>query len=50
VFTCIERNEKGEIQNIEKNEVTSPPSFSNTERHTLLLIAGPRCSATDGLN
>ena len=36
VFTFIERNGKGGIQNIEKNKVTSPPSFSNTERHTLL--------------
>ena len=37
VFTCIERKEKGEIQNIEKNKVTSPPYSSSTERHTLLL-------------
>jgi hypothetical protein len=37
VFICIERKQKGEIQNIEKNKVTSPPSFSNNERHTLLL-------------
>jgi hypothetical protein len=36
IFICIERKEKGEIQNIEKNKVTSPPSSSETERHTLL--------------
>jgi hypothetical protein len=36
LFTFIVRKEKAEMQNIEKNEVTSAPSYSNTERHTIL--------------
>jgi hypothetical protein len=36
LFTCIVRKEKAEMQNIEKNEVTYAPSYSNTERHTIL--------------
>jgi hypothetical protein len=36
LFTFIVRKEKAEMQNIEKNEVTYAPSYSNTERHTIL--------------